>query len=64
MCNGLVEIAGEAAFLKEFHADILLGGHGVGQPNRHDEANKHGFEGHALLVYTQSVKGFGVAVER
>ena len=48
VCNGLVEIAGEAAFLKEFHADILLGGHGVGQPNRHDEANKHGFERHAF----------------
>ena len=44
--DGLVEIAGEAVLLEELHANALLGGHGVGQPDGQHEANKHGFERH------------------
>ena len=44
--DSLVEVAGEAVLLEELHADVLLGGHGVGQPDGQYKTNKHGFERH------------------
>ena len=49
MCDGLVEIAGETLLYEELDAGVLLGGHGLSQPNSKHKTGKNRLEGYFHL---------------